>query len=123
MREAALNSPSKTSVLIVEDDRPARVAIARLLSRRGYAVSEAGNIAQAMTALSDSPAWILLDLMLPDGSGIDVLRTIKSKRLPSRVCLVTGCSSHVVSEAQRVGAEHTFIKPLDVERLMGVLSG
>ena len=85
-------------------------------------MSEAGTIAQAHAALSNSPSWILLDLMLPDGSGIDVLRTIKSKRLPSRVCLVTGCSSHVVNEAQRAGAEHTFIKPLDVERLMGVLS-
>ena len=92
-----------------------------MLSRRGYAVSEAGNIAQAHEALSNVPAWILLDLMLPDGSGIDVLRTVKTKRLPSRVCLVTGCSSHVVSEAQRAGAEHTFTKPLDIGCLMEAL--
>src|SRR5258706_5393709 len=64
-REAALKSASKTSVLIVEDDRSARTAIARLLARQGFAVSEAGTVAQAVTALSDAPHWILLDLMLP----------------------------------------------------------
>jgi DNA-binding response OmpR family regulator len=108
-------------VLIVEDDRAARVAIARLLSRQGLAVTEASTIAQALAALSPPPAWILLDLMLPDGCGIDVLHAVKARRLPSRVCLVTGCSSHVVREAERAGAEYTFIKPLEVEKLMAVL--
>jgi ActR/RegA family two-component response regulator len=121
MREAALNSLSKTSVLIVEDDPSARIAIARLLSRRGYAVSEASTVAAALAALVNVPMWILLDLMLPDGCGIDILRAVRSRSLGSKVCLITGCSSHVVDEAQREGVEHTFIKPLDVERLMMVL--
>jgi response regulator of citrate/malate metabolism len=89
-------------------------------------VSEATSIAEALGSLASAstvPAWILLDLMLPDGVGIDVVRAVKSKRLPSRVCLITGCSSPMVNEAVRAGAEHTFIKPLDVERLIGVLGG
>ena len=118
-----MNLASKTSVLIVEDDRSARVAIARLLGRAGYAVSEATTVAEAQQALSPPPSWILLDLMLPDGCGIDVLQTVKAQRLPSKVCIVTGCSSGLVNEAERAGAEHTFIKPLNVERLMLVLSG
>jgi response regulator of citrate/malate metabolism len=84
-------------------------------------VSEAGTVAAALAALATVPRWILLDLMLPDGSGIDILRAGRSRALSSRICLVTGCCSHVVDQAQRVGVEHTFIKPLDVERLMTVL--
>jgi len=117
-----LKSHSKTSVLIVEDDRSARIAIARLLDRQGFAVSEASTVAQAFAELSRSPQWILLDLMLPDGCGTNVLRKVKTERLPSRVCLVTGCCADMLHEAQRSGADHTFIKPLDVERLIGVLS-
>ena len=74
-----------------------------------------------MAALSPAPAWILLDLMLPDGCGVSVIRKVKCDQLPSRVCIITGCSSDVLTEARRAGAEHTFIKPLDVGRLMAVL--
>jgi response regulator of citrate/malate metabolism len=86
-------------------------------------VSEAATVAQALGALNDMPHWILLDLMLPDGSGTSVLRKIRTDRLPSRVCIVTGCCADVLHEAQRSGADHTFVKPLDVERLMMVLGG
>src|SRR5438552_15695795 len=72
--EASSISPLSRTVLIVEDDRAARVAIARILRRRFFVVSEAANVADALAELAGEPEWILLDLMLPDGSGIDVLR-------------------------------------------------
>jgi DNA-binding response OmpR family regulator len=109
-------------VLIVEDDPAARTAITRLLRRQGFAVSEASSVSEAISALSPPPAWILLDLMLPDGPGVDVIRKVKADQLPTRVCLVTGCSSELVNQARRAGAEHTFVKPLDVEGLMSVLA-
>jgi len=117
-----LAKPPVRSVLIVEDDRSARTAIARLLAKRGFAVSEAGSVAQAVSALDEQPHWILLDLMLPDGNGTSVLRKVRADRLASRVCIVTGCCDDMLRDAQRTGAEHTFIKPLDVERLLSVLS-
>src|SRR5690349_16757632 len=67
LTEVASRSSSARSVLIVEDDKVARTAISRLLKRLGFAVSEAATVAEALAALSDPPAWILLDLMLPDG--------------------------------------------------------
>ena len=76
-----------------------------------------------MVALRDTPNWILLDLMLPDGSGASVLRKIRDDRMPSRVCIVTGCCADMLHEAQRNGADHTFVKPLDVDKLMLVLAG
>jgi response regulator of citrate/malate metabolism len=85
-------------------------------------VSEAATVAEAMTGLSDPPPrWILLDLMLPDGCGIDVLRRVRSSKLATKTCIITGCAGELLTEARRAGAEHTFIKPLDVERLVTVM--
>src|SRR5688500_11094846 len=94
---AASSSSCRGSVLIVEDDRAARTAIARLLTRQGFAVSEAATVADALAALPAArPDWVLLDLMLPDGSGVEVIRRVRADRLPSRVCLVTGSGPELV---------------------------
>src|SRR5580765_5623612 len=79
-KEAVSKSSSVGPILIVEDDRDARLAITRILRHQGFAVSEAGTVDQAILALAQRPRWILLDLMLPDGSGIDVLRKVTSER-------------------------------------------
>jgi DNA-binding response OmpR family regulator len=108
----------------VEDDPAARVAVARILKRHGYAVSEAATVAQAFAQLGVSappPQWILLDLMLPDGSGISVIRKVSAEQIPSRVCVVTGCAAEVLADARAAGAEHVLTKPLDVKRLMSIL--
>src|SRR5690349_17068127 len=73
-REAASKSSSETSVLVVEDDRTARRALALLLRHRGFVVSEAGTIAEAVAGLAAGLDWVLLDLMLPDGCGFEVYR-------------------------------------------------
>jgi DNA-binding response OmpR family regulator len=115
----------KTSVLIVEDDPAARLAVARILKRQGYAVSEAATVAEAFARLGKNapppPQWILLDLMLPDGSGISVIRKVCAEQIPSRVCVVTGCAADVIADARAAGAEHALTKPLDVKRLMSIL--
>jgi CheY-like chemotaxis protein len=85
-------------------------------------VSEAATVAEALDALPQRPDWILLDLMLPDGCGVEVLRAVRRRALTSRVCVVTGCGPDLVAEAERAGAEHTFLKPLDVAGLMTVLT-
>jgi DNA-binding response OmpR family regulator len=108
-------------VLIVEDDKAARTAISRILKMHAFTVSEAATIAEAMAALVDPPAWILLDLMLPDGCGIEVLKSVRGDRLRCKVCVITGCGAELLEEARTAGAEHAFTKPLDVERLMEVM--
>lgn len=87
-------------------------------------MSEAASVAEAMTAIQTVPApqWILLDLMLPDGCGIAVLRHVRAARLGSTVCVITGCAdASLLADARRAGAEHTFTKPLDVEALMALM--
>ena len=119
-------------MLIVEDDRAARRAIGAILRAQGFAVSEVTTVADALRALCGSrasggsspqpPDWIVLDLMLPDGCGIDIVRKVRAEHLASKVCVVTGCGSEMLCEAERAGAEHAFTKPLDVQRLMTVMS-
>jgi DNA-binding response OmpR family regulator len=87
----------------------------------GFAVSEAGTVADAIAGLEQAPQWVLLDLMLPDGSGLNVLRKVRSDQIAARVCIITGCDSAMLRAARLEGAEHTFTKPLDVARLMTVM--
>jgi DNA-binding response OmpR family regulator len=98
-----------------------------ILRKQGFAACEAGSVAEALRRLADRrPEWVLLDLMLPDGFGTEVLRAIRAvaeegESVP-RVCVITGCGTDLVTESRLLGAEHVFTKPLDVERLLELLS-
>ena len=93
-----------------------------ILQRRGYAVFEAATVADALASVADHPPrWMLLDLMLPDGCGIDVLRKVRAARMATKTCVITGCAAAKLVEAREAGAEHTFVKPLDVEELVTVM--
>jgi CheY-like chemotaxis protein len=100
----------------------ARRAITLILSRLGFATSEATTVAEAIDALSSKPDWILLDLMLPDGSGADVLRKVGTTSPATRTCVVSGCCRTRLDEARRLGAHHVLPKPLEVGRLIELLS-
>jgi DNA-binding NtrC family response regulator len=122
-KSSSAPASTKASVLIVEDDRSARRAITRLLRTQGFAVCEAGTLADAIDRLAPRPPdWILLDLMLPDGCGTDLLHKLRVTGIPSKTCVITGCGSERINEARRAGAAHVFTKPLDVECLMTVLN-
>lgn len=84
---------------------------------------EADTVADGIGALGERPQWILLDLMLPDGSGLDVLRAARAARLDAKVCIITGCSSEMLAEARAAGAEYAFTKPLNPAHLMALLAG
>ena len=88
-------------------------------------MSESGSVGEALRALSDRvlppPDWIVLDLMLPDGSGIDVMRAVRAWGMNCKVCIVTGCCTELLREARLAGAAHLFTKPLDVKGLITTL--
>jgi DNA-binding response OmpR family regulator len=107
---------------VVEDDKAARKAIRFILKTNGFAVTEAGTVAEAMGALAQSPDWVLLDLMLPDGCGTDVLRKLRAEGPPSRVCVITGCGPQKLEEVRALGPDLILKKPLDVEGLLAALN-
>ena len=106
----------------MEDDKTARRAISLILKRHGFSVSEAGTVAEAMSGLAFRPDWVLLDLMLPDGCGSEVLRRVGAEELATRVCVITGCGPEKLDEVRALHPEHILNKPIDVDRLVHVLT-
>lgn len=78
-------------VLIVDDDSMIRRALADLVSGRGRRLTECGSGAQAMEVMAREPVDIvLLDLSLPDMTGLDIMRRIRESRLEPTVIVVSG---------------------------------
>ena len=76
-------------LLIVEDHHEIRIGLRQLLVRRGWDVREATTVAEGLGQLDPPPDTVVLDLMLPDGSGEDILHTIRADGLPTRVLVYT----------------------------------
>ena len=78
------------SILLVEDDVSLRRSVGEFLKDSGYGSYTAGTMREAWeTILAIKPAVCLLDLNLPDGSGLDLLRRIEQQGLPIRVIVMT----------------------------------
>ena len=109
-------------VLIVEDDRPSLKALTRLLTVSGYDTIGAPTLAEATQKLILHPDVVLLDLMLPDGSGVELLRRLRRRNDPARVALITAASEPLLAEAQALRPDATFRKPFDAQDLLAWLS-
>ncbi len=69
----------KLRVLIVEDDEASRSALSRLLTRAGYDAVSAATVSDGIAMVNERTQCVLLDLMLPDGNGVDVLRHVRDR--------------------------------------------
>jgi len=77
--------PGELDVLIIDDERPARSELRRMLGQLGLTgrVREAASVMEAMAALKESPAGLLLlDIQMPGGNGFDLLKALKPKCPP-----------------------------------------
>jgi DNA-binding response OmpR family regulator len=83
--------PSETaSILLVEDDPSLQASLRNFLQENGFETHSAGTRAEGQGLLrSLKPAVCLLDLNLPDGSGLDLLRLIMDENLPVRVIVMS----------------------------------
>ncbi len=104
-------------VLVVEDDRASRVALRRLFVARGWEVAEAATLAEGLASLEPPPRCVVLDLMLPDGNGLDLLRRIRSLGMRVRVVVATGASDARVEEIAGLGPDSLLRKPIDFPTL------
>jgi two-component system response regulator AtoC len=113
----------KPHALIVDDERDAAEMMAALIANEGYTVATAGSLAAARRQMAlRTPNVVLLDLVLPDGSGMDLVPDIKHLH-QAEVVLITGHASVATSvQALRMGAADYLTKPLNMQQLRGVLS-
>ena len=114
-------------ILIVDDVSTNRIVFKVKLTAAGYNSVMAGDgVTCLRLAQSELPDLILLDLMLPDMSGIDVLRQLKSNSITRRIPVVMFSSEHDPAQrsaALRAGAEDFLSRPIDDQTLLARLRG
>jgi PAS domain S-box-containing protein len=114
------------AVLNVDDNEPALYAKTRILRRAGFHVLEAQDGATALRLVAEkSPQLVLLDIKLPDMSGLEVCRRIKSDPATRRIPVLQISATHVTEADQQVGmesgAEIYLVEPLAPEELITVV--
>lgn len=114
-----LNMQAREKILIVDDDRFVRMALREALRSWNYEPVEAENVADAKKLFDEEdPTIALLDIDLPDGSGLDVLDEIKERNPDVIAVMVTGSIDFPNAVAALRGGAHDFIgKPVKLEEL------
>ena len=80
----------KEKILVVDDEQLIRWTLTEALRGWGYVPIEASTVAAALDAFeTEQPAVVLLDISLPDGSGLDVLREIRHRQPEAVVIMIT----------------------------------
>lgn len=117
MREHARLQPT---ILVVEDDGVFRSVLVQALAGRGHEARGVGDGAAAIAlAREDSPEMAVVDLKLPDMSGLDVVRELKAIDAATAIVVLTGYGSIATAlEAIRLGAMHYLTKPTDADRVL-----
>jgi DNA-binding NtrC family response regulator len=109
--------------LFIDDDSDFLQGVAEIASQEGFAVTGARSLREAREYLENCPVdLVLIDLMLPDGDGIAMLRELKENST-SDVVMISGVATvDSAIEALRLGALDYLTKPLDNQRLKAVLA-
>ncbi len=110
-------------ILIVDDEKGMRDLLSIMLKNDGYRVDSAESATRARELISrGSYDLVISDISMPDGSGVDVLRTARETQPDCIVILITAyASTESAIEALKLGAYDYIIKPFDVEELRIVL--
>ncbi len=113
---------SRRSVLVVEDDLAACRALGRLLEHYEFDALLARTLADALKSLERNPDVVLLDLELPDGDGINVLRQIRHQGRSTCVAVMTGTQDDArIRLCQTLRPNLLLRKPVDLLRLFTLL--
>ncbi len=117
--EARLLFEKDPRLLIADDDRPFLNRLAKAMAARGFTVTSAESVAEALAAIrAEPPAFAIIDMRLADGNGLDVITELKSRRSDARGVILTGygnISSAVI--AIKLGAFDYLAKPADADEV------
>lgn len=111
-----------TRLLIVDDEEPIRKMLSQTFKRQGFDVSDASNGRIAIDRQRKTPAHlIIIDLIMPEMEGIETIRKLKSEFPDVKIIAITGgertSGEDNLKMAKMLGAERTFTKPIESERL------
>src|SRR5258706_11373756 len=109
--------------LIVDDHQDTREALAAFASAEGFTTAQAGSVAEARIQLvRQRPDVVLMDLQLPDGTGIDLFEDLEDRANIETILITGHASVETAVEALRLGASDYLTKPVNLQRLKHLLS-
>ncbi len=111
------------TLLLLDDDAPLRTRLGRALEGRGFQVTLAGSVSEAIGAVkSSAPAFAVLDMRLEDGSGLGVVEAIHAARPDAKVIMLTGYGNIASAVAAvKAGAVDYLPKPADADDVVRAL--
>ena len=111
------------ATLIIDDDEGVRRTCVEMLRARGHQTLSAASVGEGLRLFGERrPAAVLLDLKLPDGTGIDVLRELQRQSPGTPVVVISGFGSVTEAvEAMRMGATDYIEKPISRDRLFQLM--
>ncbi len=111
--------PMKPKVLLVEDNESTRFGFVRYFSKDGFETQEAASLSDAAVALADHHFdIIILDINLPDGSGLDFIATVRAGNPVLPIIVITGEGDIPLAvKAMQRGADNFMTKPVDIAAL------
>ena len=120
---AGQSADTGESVLIVDDEQLVRDLLVQFLNLRGYRAQGVQDGAQVLSMVEQSPPdLILLDLMLPVMSGVDVLRRLRDRHFNGAIIIVTGSyDEELLQDAWSLHPQEVISKPIDLEKLLAII--
>jgi CheY-like chemotaxis protein len=114
---------SAGTVVIVDDEASVRELFEGALSDRGHRVGTAGSVAEGLEVCERvNPDVVIVDIFMPERSGLELIRAVRQRSRPPRVIAVTGGGSNedfdVLLTAKDAGAAVALRKPLPVRVLI-----
>jgi two-component system, OmpR family, response regulator len=114
---------AKMRVLLVDDETEFVSALAERLNLRGFEAQIAASGVEALRKIDASPPdVVLLDVVMPGLSGLEVLKQIKKEYPQVQVILLTGRGTWEGIQGTREGAFDCLMKPIKIEELMQVMA-
>lgn len=110
----------RPTLLIVDDDLTFCRVLARAMQGRGFAVTVAHDVPQALWSASQNPPkFAVVDLRMPGPSGLTLVQKLKALDAEIRVVVLTGYASIATAiEAIKIGATHYLAKPVNAEEII-----
>jgi two-component system response regulator PilR (NtrC family) len=110
---------NRVNLLIVDDEASLRDFLTIVFEEEGWQVETAGSLGEAHAAVQrHEPDVVLCDLMLPDGSGIDLIRDVRASNPAVLFVMITAhTSTRSAVEALKAGAVDYIAKPFDIDEL------
>jgi len=122
-------SAARLGVVVIVDDEPGiRTLFELVLERRGHTVSTAGSVPDALTTCAQrKPDVVMIDIFMPQGSGLELIRSLKAQHPSPKIIAITGGGTwggvEILDRAKDAGADLTLRKPIASDALVEAVEG